>query len=168
VKLDYSVRLPDIYGWWSKPGQRQNAQLAINLLNSEKNGLGLPMPSGAVRIYQSDDSEKRYTGADTLQDLPVDSRASLTLTNVFDVTAEPMVASSVRLNKRTLRKTLRVNLRNAKAKDVELRLVQNIYGKYSIFEGTKPQKLDASTLQWKVTVPTKGEKTFEVKVDVEG
>ncbi len=168
VKLDYSVRLPYLGGWGEQSGRRQNAQLAISLLNSKKHGLGQPMPAGAVRIYQSDGTANRYTGAGSLADLAVNSRTSLTLSDVFDVTAEAAILKSQRVSKNVVRKSLRVVVRNAKPKAVEVRLVQEIYGTHSWAEGDKPQKLNASTLQWKVMVPANGQKTMEAKLNVQG
>ncbi len=166
VKLDYSIRLPDLSAWGTESGPRQNAQLAISFKNKKEAGLGLPMPSGAIRIYQRDGSDDRYTGADTLQDLAVDSPTSLTLTKVFDVSAEPKVLKVQRLDKHTVRKTVQVLLRNAKGRDVEVRLVDSIYERWSVSAGPKPEKLDASTAQWKVLVPSKGEKTLLVTFDL--
>jgi hypothetical protein len=56
IKRDYSLRINNAgyydYGYNGQNPERQNAQLAISLVNEEKAGLGIPLPAGAVRVYE--------------------------------------------------------------------------------------------------------------------
>jgi hypothetical protein len=167
VRLDYSVRLPEMYAWGGWNSQTHlNAQLAVELDNRSSSGLGIPMPSGAIRIFQRDGKEDRYTGADTIGDIPADGHISLALSKVFDVTAEPTVLSSKRIDKHTVRKALRVLLRNAKDRDVEVRLVQDLYGKWTVAAGDPGKKLSASTIEWTVRVPSHSTATLDTTLDL--
>ena len=162
IKKDYSIRLPGAAGYdyyeWGQNGRthRRNAQLAITFTNEEKSGLGDPLPSGAVRVYEPDaEGTMRYIGAASIQDTPKDTKVDLTLTDVFDVTAEPKIVKTERIDKRSYRTEYEVVLRNQKKGSVSLRLVESIGGKWRVeSESHKSVKLNAYENQWTVEVPS--------------
>lgn len=163
VRFDYSMRLPTLSPWYTPNAQgRIGAQLAVKFENREAAGLGMPLPAGAVRVYESDGASNRYTGADTLGDLPKDATAELTLSKVFNVYGEQITVKRQKVDKHTLRQTVRFTLHNAKGKDVLVRVVQAIDGgQWKVVSGERPEKLDISTSQWKVNVPANGVRTIE-------
>lgn len=156
VKRDYAIRLPYLgYGYNSfDPDSRMQATLSVNLTNSEAAGLGQPLPGGTVRFYeQGSDGAPQYIGAAEISDTPVDGRISATLTNVFDLYATGKVVKSEKIDKRRSRYTIEVKVFNQKAIDVNARLVQDIYGNFSIEnESIKSSRVDKSTPQWIVPV----------------
>jgi hypothetical protein len=169
VRRDYSVRLPGLTAFgYDTPSTRTNADLAVVFENQKSSGLGLPLPSGAARVFESDGVSDRYVGADTISDLAVDARANLTLSKVFDVSAAPSVVSSRRLDKHTTEKRLRVTVRNGKKRAVNVRIVQGVYGRWTCVGGTKAEKLDAMTAQWKVAVPGNGKYVLDAVLDIKG
>lgn len=163
VKLDYGVRLPEFYEAGASTKQR-NAQLSVKFANQKDAGLGVQLPAGAVRIYEADNGIDRYTGAGSLADTPVNMPISLPVSNSFDVTTESKISSIKRLDKKTVQRTLHVLVRNAKAREVQVRLVQPIYNRYRLFGATKPSAQSANQIQWTITVPAKGEKVFETQI----
>jgi hypothetical protein len=168
VRMDYSVRLPAL-GGWEPPSSRVGAQLAVHFDNREKDGLGIPLPAGAVRVYDDADSAARYVGAATIDDLPKDAGAALSLSKVFDVFAEPKVVKTTRLDKKTVARTLKIHVQNAKAREVELRIVQPVASEaWKVTDGTQPQRLDAGTAQWKLTVPANSSRDLTVTVRMRG
>ncbi|MBS1714375.1 MAG: DUF4139 domain-containing protein [Armatimonadetes bacterium] len=164
IAKDYSVRLPDTYMYGSDRPQRQNAQLAVSFSNSVKSGLGMPLPQGAVRVYDSG----RYVGAASIPDSPRDDRISLTLSSVFDVRAETKRVKTTRLDKRHLRYDVESTLTNQKKGSVVVRVVQSWYGAKLVSESEKSVRLDASTAQWKVSVEPGTTKTLKFSLTVEG
>ncbi|MGV3618425.1 MAG: DUF4139 domain-containing protein [Fimbriimonas sp.] len=164
VRLDYSVALPTL-GGWDNPKARVGAQLAVHFQNREKDGLGMPLPAGAVRVYDDADTTSRYIGAATIGDLPKDAGTSLSLSKVFDVFAEPKVVKTTRIDKKTVERTLLIHVENAKAREVELRIVQPIATtSWKVVAGTEPQRLNTSTAQWKFKVPAESKRDLTVTV----
>lgn len=167
VRLDYSVRLPSLSPWGS-PQSRVNATLGLSFPNQKEIGLGLPLPGGAVRMYAGS-TKGAYVGAATLPDLPVGDTARLTMSESFDIYAQPSVVATKRINKRTVEKQVRVVVRNAKDNPVRVRLVQPFdYGRWQFTASSAPREaLNARTVQWTVMVPAKGETvvTGTVRVD---
>ena len=168
IKKDYSVRLPYLYygEYYGENQARINAVLAISFKNEKAAGLGLPLPAGAFRIYEPDSSgTQRYIGAATMDDTPKDTGAFLTLSNVFDVYAQPRIKGSNVLDKHHVRKVLEIALRNSKAIPVTLRVVQPAEGKWTIqSESDKSTRPDSSTIQWLITVPAESEKTVNASL----
>jgi hypothetical protein len=168
VRMDYSVRLPSL-GGWQPPSSRVGAQLAVHFDNREKDGLGMPLPSGAVRVYDDADAAARYVGAASIGDLPKDAGTSLSLSKVFDVFAEPKIVKTTRIDKKTVARTLKIHVQNSKAREVELRIVQPIAAEtWKVTDGTEPQRLDATTAQWKLTVPANSSRDLTVTVRMRG
>ena len=166
VKRDYSIRLPwdaEIYG---APEQRLTATLAINFENSKASGLGLPLPQGALRVYEpSKEGAIQYIGAAAIRNTPKDERVSLTLTNVFDVYAKAKRTQNKRLDKRRVQRTLVVVVHNEKARAVDVRLVESIGGKWTMqSESAKSTRPEAGTAQWILPVPAGGETTLKFTV----
>lgn len=160
IVRDYSVRLPPNAQYPSgSADQRMKATLAINFTNDLTSGLGLPLPGGAVRVYESAEGETPNSiGAAAIPDTPKDARASLTLSNVFNVYALPKLLQTQRVDKRRERRRVEVRVHNEKKGAVEVRLVQMFWGAWKIeSESSKSTRLDGSTAQWKVSVPAGGE-----------
>ena len=57
--------------------------------NEQQSGLGMPMPAGIVRVYQSDSSGgTQFVGEDRIDHTPKDETLNLKIGNAFDVVAE--------------------------------------------------------------------------------
>ena len=179
IKRDYSTRLPDLSSWgdeahsgWGtiQRPSRRSAQLAITFKNKEQGGLGLPLPQGAIRVYEPDKSASlRYIGAAGIQDTPKDAGVYLTLSDVFDVYTQGRIVKSRKVAKNTIQKEVELTLHNEKAKSIDLRLVQGFYGKWRIVsEDQKHKKLNSQQIQWVVSVPAGGQRTLKYVVEMKG
>lgn len=164
IVKDYSVRLPmaSAYEWDSGGPARLGAQLAISFVDEASSGLGMPLPSGAVRVYDSG----AYVGAASLDDTPKGGRVNLALSKVFDVWAETRTVSKTKVDKRTVRITFEAVLRNEKKAPVDLRLVQGFYGMRKLVKESSPGKsLGAQVRQWTVRVDPSQSKTLTWSAD---
>ncbi len=137
--------------------QRIPAQTTIAFLNSQSGGLGIPLPSGTLRAYESDEGVRSYIGASEIADTPKDQRLSLTLSNAFDVFTRANRDSSRRLGKHKTERTYTIELHNEKSKEVDMKVTQSFYEAVQLGEqSVKPNKADSSTLEWRLKVPAKG------------
>ena len=172
IKRDYSIRIDNAgyydYQFYADNPQRQNAQLAISLVNDEKAGLGVPLPAGAVRIYDSTSSDATaFVGAAGLGDTPKNQHVSLTLSKVFDVYSESRsVSPDKRIDRRTIRKSFETVIHNEKKAAVDVRVVETLYGKKHLVSESAPGKqIDAVTRQWTVHVDAGGQTTLRWTAD---
>ncbi len=175
AKRDYNTRLPGLSVWddiysWGTPAQPKhgNVSMAMSFYNETENGLGEPLPQGAIRIYEPDKTGSlRYTGAANIPDTPKDQKVDVTLASAFDVFTEYRVVKSQKVAKRTVRKQIEVTLHNEKAGPVNLRVVQSFSGRWKIItESNKHQNLNAYETQWTVPIPAGGKAplTYEVEM----
>ncbi len=175
VVKDYSAAMPPLSGWdynaWNNgagPKQRAEVAVAMKFTNVEKDGLGAPLPAGAVRLYEPDAAGTvRYIGAANITDTPTGERVNLTLARAFDLFTEARTLKSQRINKHTIRKTVEITLHNEKPTDVDIRIVQNFSGGWKIVqEPQKHETLNAELAQWKIHVPATSKPTFTYIVDM--
>lgn len=175
IKKDYSIRLMSMggyyydYGYGNGNPNRQNASLAISFVNDEKSNLGMPLPSGAVRIYDEVADTPTTIGAAGIGDTPKEQHVNLTLSKVFDVYCDSKMISSKRVDKRTIRKVFETVLHNEKKASVEIRLVQDFYGKKKVVSESEPgRQINSSQREWKIKVEPGGEKKLTWTMDFAG
>lgn len=176
IRRDFAIRIPTLGAWGfgydaddaTKP--HVAATLSIAFVNDEDSNLGIPLPSGSVRVYEKDDEgEERYTGAASIADTPKKEHVNLTLTNVFDVYAEYKVLKSTRLDKHIVRKTVETTIHNEKKASVTVRLVQSYDSRWTpVVESDKSEKIDSMSVQWKLPLKAGEERKLTYTVDIRG
>jgi hypothetical protein len=75
----------------SRPGApiKDSVEVFYQFKNDEKSGLGMPMPAGTVRVYQSDSNGGvQFVGEDRIMHTPKDETLNLKIGNAFDVVCE--------------------------------------------------------------------------------
>jgi hypothetical protein len=66
---------------------KDQVQVFYELKNEQKLGLGMPMPAGTVRVYQSDSKGGvQFVGEDRIDHTPKDETVNLKIGSAFDVT----------------------------------------------------------------------------------
>ena len=170
VERVYSIALPAVYydyeTFGGNPDRRLTATMGINFTNGKGAGLGLPLPAGAVRVYEPDGKgAARYVGAASIGDTPKDARVSLTLTNVFNVYARARQTGWAKVDKKHIRRTVEITVSNEKKTDADVRLVQNLGSDWRIdSQSVKGRKLNAGQNEWTVSVPAEGETKLRYSV----
>jgi hypothetical protein len=174
VQKDYSTRPPALSAWYddynwgrSAPSGRGHVQIALKFTNADKEGLGQPLPQGAIRIYEPDASGSlRYAGAAPIPDTPHDQKVDITLAQAFDLFTEWHIVKSQQIGKHLLRKQIELTLRSEKQAPVDLRVVQTLDGQWKLATSSNPHtNLDAQNVQWIVNVPAGGKRTLTYTVD---
>lgn len=175
AKMDYNTRAPQLSSWddnysWGTPDHPKKGTVAVamSFKNREADGLGQPLPHGALRIYEPDSrGTLRYGGASGIQDTPKDEKIDVTLASSFDVFTEQRVVSHKQIDKHTVRKEVELTLHNDKAAPVDLRVVQSIGGSWKIVnESHKHINLDAYNTQWTVPLPAGSKTKLSYTVDL--
>lgn len=167
INRDYSIRLPSP-GWYGygDNDQRLKATLALAFKNSEEAGLGSPLPAGTVRVYErGKDGKPTSIGAAGIGNTPKDDRIDLTLTEVFNLYARGKLTKTKKLDKRRTAYTYEVKVHNEKDKAVDVRLVADFFGKWTVSEeSVKSSRPTASSAQWVINVPAGGGQTLTYTV----
>lgn len=128
----------------------------VEFVNSKANGMGMPLPQGAFKVYQRDASGSvQLLGEDRIEHTPKDERVSLFVGRSFDVVAERKRLSWKWLDnsRRNIEEKFEIEVRNRKEVAETVNVIERHYWDYEITAKSDPfTKLEASTLQFTVTL----------------
>jgi hypothetical protein len=167
--------VPEQLRYWTTPnpnldqnlGTDSNKKVDVYLLltNSEKNGLGIPLPAGRIRVYKRDeaDGSKEFIGEDVIQHTPKDEDVMVKLGSAFDIVGERRQTDfNANFNGHVVTESFEIKLRNHKNEPVHVIVKENLY-RWVNWEITACsdawQKQDYRTIYIPVDVPVDGEKT---------
>lgn len=149
----------------------KKVDLYLQINNTEKGHLGIPLPAGRVRVYKKDEADgaSEFVGEDIIQHTPKDEQFSVRLGSVFDIVGERRQTSfTTSEDQRSATESFEITLRNHKKEPVTVIVKENLY-RWVNWEITassdKHESADARTIHFPVTVPPDGEKkvTYTVK-----
>jgi hypothetical protein len=132
--------------------------VSLEVANSKANALGMPLPKGIVRVYkQGRDGAQEFVGEDRIDHTASDEKMRLTLGNAFDVVGERIVTAHDRIDDRTNRQSIKVELRNHKTEAVDVSVIEHMPGDWTVTEKSHDYKaVDAHTIEFPVRVPAGG------------
>ena len=91
-------------------------QVFYQFKNEERGGLGMPMPSGIVRVYQEDSKGGvQFVGEDRIDHTPKDETLNLKIGNAFDVVCERKQMDFEKIASNVYEMEYEITLRNHKA-----------------------------------------------------
>jgi hypothetical protein len=145
-------------------GKKVNVKIEVD--NSEKDNLGMPMPAGKVRVYKKDaDGALQFIGEDNIDHTPRDEKVRLYIGDAFDLVGERRVMRNENISDHARRETIEVSLRNHKDTEVTIVVVEHPYGDWTVMSNNFPfHKKDSSTLEFPIKVPANGEVTLNFAV----
>lgn len=139
--------------------------------NSEANHLGMPLPKGRMRFYRRDtEGGLQFIGEDTIDHTPKDEKVSVFLGDAFDLTGDRVQTdfkTRQTPQERTIIKSYKVTLKNAKAIATKVRVVEHMYrtANWEITANSDPfDKTNSQTMEFNVDVPAGGEKEVSYTV----
>ncbi len=117
-----------------------DVQSKIKFINSKKEGLGIPLPKGVVKIYKKDDAdnELEFIGEDYLDHTAKNEEIFLTTGNAFDLVAETITVDRLKLSKKIIEREMKVTLKNRSKKTKTITVIHNLYGNWSIMKNSLP------------------------------
>jgi hypothetical protein len=136
--------------------------------NEQSAGLGMPLPAGTVRVYQSDsEGGTQFVGEDRIDHTPKDEVINLKIGNAFDVVAERKQVDFEKIAANVYEMEYEVTLRNHKTTGVTVDVNEPLGGTWRMIRSThEATKSDAWAAQFSVPVPADGTKTLKYRVRV--
>jgi len=163
----YEGRCQEFYG--ETPPDANKVQVYRELMNTEANGLGMPLPKGKFRFYaQDDDRRMEFVGENQIDHTPKGERLRVLTGNSFDLVGEHRRTDLRRNNDRVISETYEVKLRNRKKEPVEIRLVEHMahWSDWTISENALPYtKLDSHRAEFRVPLKPDEEKVITFRVN---
>jgi hypothetical protein len=139
-----------------------DVMVMLEFTNGEKEGLGVPLPKGTLRLYKKDvDGSTLLIGEDSIDHTPKDEQVRLYIGDAFDIVGE-RVQTDFKINTDDdwMEESYQITLRNHKAEDVEVRVTEHLYrwSQWKILESSHDfEKLDAQTIEFRVPVKANAE-----------
>jgi hypothetical protein len=143
-------------------------QVFYQFKNEARAGLGMPMPAGTVRVYQSDSNGGvQFVGEDRIGHTPKDETLKLRIGNAFDIVAERKQVDFQKIAVNVYEVEYDVVLRNHKSAPVTIEVNEPIGGTWRIIRSThQATKTDAWAAQFSVPVAADGETKVNYRVRV--
>ncbi len=154
----------------AQPGEpiKDAVEVYYKFQNSEKSGLGMPLPAGTVRVYQADShGGVLFVGEDNIDHTPKDESVRLHIGNAFDVVAERKQTDFQRISDRVYEMEYEITLRNHKDTPITVEVNEPIGGDWQILNSTyQPRKTAAFAAQFEVPVAKEGTSVLRYRVRV--
>ena len=133
---------------------KDTVQVYYQFKNETSAGLGMPMPAGTVRVYQSDSKGgTHFVGEDRIDHTPKDEAINLKIGNAFDVVAERKQIDFEKISSNVYEVEYQIVLRNHKATPITVELNEPIGGTWRILRSSHQYtKTDAWAAQFNAPV----------------
>lgn len=144
-------------------------KIVQELKNTLSNHLGIPLPSGRLRLYRHDsDGQIEFIGESLIPHTPTEDTIKIATGNAFDVKgARTQTDFHVNNSGHTLDEAFQIKLTNQKTQPVTVTVVEHLYrcANWEITDkSAEYTKADSHTIQFPVQVPPKGESTLTYSV----
>ena len=143
-------------------------QVFYQFKNEDRAGLGMPMPAGNVRVYQSDSSGgMQFVGEDRIDHTPKDEAINLKIGNAFDVVSERKQTDFQKIAGNTYDVEFEITLRNHKAVPIAVEVNEPIGGSWRMLQSSHEwTKTSAWAAQFSVPVTPDGTAVLKYRVRV--
>jgi hypothetical protein len=143
-------------------------QVYYQFKNEEQAGLGMPMPAGTVRVYQSDSKGgTQFVGEDRIDHTPKDETLKLKIGNAFDVVCERNQIDWEKIATNVYEVEYEVTLRNHKPAPISVEVNEPIGGTWRMLRSSHEwTKTAAWAAQFIVPVAADGTAVLKYRVRV--
>jgi hypothetical protein len=163
VKKEYVFDPGYSYGYQQNTG---TVKVMLVFENTEENNMGMPLPAGTIRVYKKDsEGQLQFIGEDSIDHTPKDEKVRIYVGDAFDVVAEKKQTKYNQLGTRGAEISYEVSLRNHKAEDITVAVLDHFWGEWRITESSHDwNQEDAYTAVWYINVAADGEVTLTYTV----
>jgi hypothetical protein len=143
-------------------------QVFYQFRNEQKTGLGMPMPSGVVRVYQSDSKDGvQFVGEDRINHTPKNETLNVKIGNAFDVVCERNQIDFRKIGGSTYELEYEIALRNHKETAITVEVNEPLGGTWEMIRSSHEWKKTAAwAAQFSVPVSANGEALLKYRVRV--
>jgi len=136
----------------------QPLEAVLTFRNTKDGGLGLPLPGGVARVFESASGGLGPAGEDHLAHTPRGRDVTLTLGRSFDVSAERRTVAFERRGERRYRASFEIVLRNGSSEKRRVVLDEIQPGEWKLVEAGKPHsRPEAGVLRFELDLPPTGD-----------
>jgi hypothetical protein len=139
---------------YGEVSQNQKVSVFLEVENTEKNRMGMPLPKGIVRVYKADKSgAKQFIGEDRIDHTPRDEKVRVKMGEAFDVVGDRKQMRWTALGSCSSESEWTIELRNSKDRAERVEVREPVGGDWTIVSSSHPAKReDAQTFSFDVPV----------------
>jgi hypothetical protein len=166
-KLFIFTGSPQYYYYQMNQGtNKQKIGVFLELENTKKNNLGMPLPKGTVRVYKEDkEGSLQFIGEDRIDHTPKDEKFKIKIGEAFDVVGERVQTDYKRLGSNLFEVAFEVSLRNHKKEDIKVLVEEPIPGDWEMLSKTHSyEKLSAHLIRFEVPVSKDKEEKVKYRI----
>jgi hypothetical protein len=133
----------------------RGVRVMLESVNSEANGLGMPLPQGTVRVYQRDKrGQLQFVGEDRIDHTPRDEKIRVVTGRAFDLVVERTETDTRQLGPRDREVDVKIEVRNRKERESVTVIVQeDLQGIWTLRQASHPyEKKSATRVEFAVPV----------------
>lgn len=139
--------------------------VVLRLENKTANGLGKPLPSGALSAIETQDGRPAFAGEQAVRDVAVGEPLDLVIGGAMDVRARPRLVEERALAKDRVRRTYEVDLANAKTIPVTVELRQDPSAPFfKVIAEPSRHELRNGKVAWRITLAPGETRTFRYAI----
>ncbi len=163
----YTPTRPYFFSTMVNPDISKKVGVFLKFMNEKKNGLGMPLPKGVVRVYKKDDDGSlEFLGEDRIDHTPEDEKLRIKIGEAFDIVAE-RIQTEFRKFKNSFESAYKITIRNHKKQDIVVSVIERLGGDWKIEQQSHEYtKESASRVRFDVPVKSKGESILTYRVAV--
>lgn len=136
-------------------GDPRGVMSQLEIVDSKADGLGLPLPAGRVRFYETDPAgAPQFTGESSIKHTPEGEKLTLEVGAAFDLKAERRDLYNKRISDHEREHAVEIRLRDRKPADVVILVQESVGGDTEITQKSHDfTRKDATTIEFAVPVP---------------
>lgn len=155
--------------WDGKDQSFRAPAVTLRLENKAANGLGKPLPSGALSAMESINGRPTFAGEQAVRDVAVGEPLDLVIGQAMDILARPRVVAEQRLAKGRVRRTYEVDLSNAKTIPVTVEVRQNpSLPRFKVVTEAQKHDIRQGMVAWRMTLDPNQSRTFSYAIEYGG
>ena len=147
---------------------KDTVRVYYDFTNDAPSNLGMPLPAGTVRVYQTDpDGQVQYVGEDRIDHTPKDEKLAVQIGTAFDVVCERKQTDFQDLGGNTYELAYEIVLRNRKDTAVAVEVNEPVGGDWTITTSShRWTKTEAWAARFAVPVAAGGEARLRYRIRV--
>ena len=132
-----------------------HVRVRLELGNEKSQGLGVPLPAGRVRVYESDRAGARtLVGEDAIGHTAAGEKIKILSGTAFDLIGDRTRVSHTRVSRNVTEDAYTITIRNRGEKPATVTVVETLYGNWEITaKSSAYRKKDADTIEFDLAVP---------------
>ena len=144
------------YIFENRERQKKEEPLTVELeiANTEKNNLSIPLPAGKVEIYlETSEGNIEFIGEDNIRQIPKGEKAKLIAGKAFDIIGKRKIVNYDRQRK-SEEASIEVEILNKKDQSAQVKIIEHISGDWVIKDSNKQFFTEgAFTIYFSLTIP---------------